>query len=161
MLLIELLDTKLPIEFDDFDITNDSFKTTTTINNVHYGFECYYKKLSLISSDLFYGVKKPSSLVNLESKIDYIWELVFFNFDEYGALNFSMTKRNDSLKVLSFVKQSALMFTKKYHPNYITFTSDNISRENVYLKIISKSFKIKNKYKFKNENNVDLIVLEI
>lgn len=100
-------------------------------------------------------------MVNLESKIDYIWELVFFNFDEYGALNFSMTKRNDSLKVLSFVKQSALMFTKKYHPNYITFTSDNISRENVYLKIISKSFKIKNKYKFKNENNVDLIVLEI
>ena len=161
MLLIELLDTKLPIEFDDFDITNDSFKTTTTINNVHYGFECYYKELTRLSNGLFFNSKKPEELIKLESEIKHVWDISFFNFDDYGALNFGMTNKNDSLKVLSFVKQSALMFTKKYHPKYITFTSDNISRENVYLKIISKSFKIKNKYKFKNENNVDLIVLEI
>lgn len=160
MLLTELLDTKMDIRIDKSKTTSYNFRTTTTINDTLYAFECSLLKLNMVAYDLYFASSKPEELRQLEATNNEVWEISFFNADRYGARNYDLTGKNNALKVFSFVNQSAKMFTEKYHPTYISFTSDSPAREQVYMKMISRSFKIKHKHKFKS-NSVTLFVIEL
>ena len=160
MKLYEILDTKIDIAFDNE--SSNFFNASTLIDNEHYGFDATLKPLTSVTNALYYSnnIKtKSNELIKLETDDIDVWVISFFNMG-IGWLNYDLTGKGNSLKVLSFVNQALLQFVKQYHPKYIAFTADSNTRVNVYTKIISKAIKIKNQYKF-DADKTDLIVMKV
>lgn len=165
MTLSEILNTEIHMTIDDMsdniNFSNNYFNASAIIDKVHYSVDAALKPLSRLSRIVFSrsNISKQDELIELEKDGFEVWDLSFFN-RENGNMNYLLTNKGNSLKVLSFIKQALVQFNKKYHPKFIAFTADSASRENVYTKLISKSVKIKKQYKFEADYT-SLIVLEI
>lgn len=160
MKIYEILNTKLDIEYE-FD--SNTFKAKALIDNDVYECVCDLKPLKFINSMNFgfsHQKHKPDELNQLEQHIKQVWEISFSILDHYGYHQHDLTNANIPLKVFSFVKQALIKFSKQFTPNYILFTSDNKSRNQVYSKLISKNIKIKNRYMF-NNGYYDIHIMEI